>query len=201
MRVRSLSFALLAFWMCGSGGPPAHAADIDAQRDLVNGGVVGLVSGGVTGTYVRIAADLADALDDGYQMRVLPIIGKGSVRNIEDPRERIEKLLSFDDAAARFAWTLTAKTLAYSAALVGEIADDIISIDRAMRWGFNWELGPFETWDAIGVAASVERMKKDGIAVPDWVSRANGLAGMLAFSLFANRIRLDKLSEDAHTLS
>jgi TRAP transporter TAXI family solute receptor len=84
MRARSLSFALLAFWMCGPGGPSAHAADIDAQRDLVNGGVVGLISGGVTGTYVRIAADLADALDDGYQMRVLPIIGKGSVRNIED---------------------------------------------------------------------------------------------------------------------
>jgi len=84
MRARSLSFALLAFWICGPGGPSAHAADIGAQRDLVNGGVVGLISGGVTGTYVRIAADLADALDDGYDMRVLPIIGKGSVRNIED---------------------------------------------------------------------------------------------------------------------
>lgn len=84
MLVRSLSVAFLALWLCGPGGQSGHAADISAQRDLVNSGVVGLISGGVTGTYVRIAADLADALDDGYEMRILPIIGKGSVRNIED---------------------------------------------------------------------------------------------------------------------
>jgi 3-hydroxyacyl-CoA dehydrogenase len=95
----------------------------------------------------------------------------GAVRNIEEPRARLAKLLTFDDPAASFAWKLTGNTLAYSAALVGEIADDIVSIDRAMRWGFNWELGPFEAWDAIGVAASVERMHRDGIAVPDWVTR------------------------------
>jgi hypothetical protein len=61
-----------------------HAADVATQRELVNEGTVGVISGGVTGTYIRIAADLADALDDGYQLRILPIIGKGSVRNIED---------------------------------------------------------------------------------------------------------------------
>ena len=76
--------ALVALSVCASEAPTARAADIAAQRDLVNGGVVGLISGGVTGTYVRIAADLANALDDSYELRVLPIIGKGSVRNIED---------------------------------------------------------------------------------------------------------------------
>jgi TRAP transporter TAXI family solute receptor len=81
---RILGATLLVFWICGPRVEVARAADIGAQRDLVNGGVVGLISGGVTGTYVRIAADLANALDDGYQLRVLPIIGKGSVRNIED---------------------------------------------------------------------------------------------------------------------
>ena len=84
MIVRSLSAALLVLSIWGAQIQSAHAADIAAQRDLVNGGVVGLISGGVTGTYVRIAADLANALDDGYELRVLPIIGKGSVRNIED---------------------------------------------------------------------------------------------------------------------
>jgi uncharacterized protein len=84
MMVRSWSAALLALSICGAGSQSALAADITAQRDLVNGGVVGLISGGVAGTYVRIAADLADALDDGYELRILPIIGKGSVRNIED---------------------------------------------------------------------------------------------------------------------
>jgi 3-hydroxyacyl-CoA dehydrogenase len=101
----------------------------------------------------------------------------GAVRNIEDPKERLAKLLGFSDPAASFAWKLTAQTLAYSAALVGEIADDIVSIDRAMRWGFNWELGPFESWDAIGVKASVERMQKEGIAVPDWVGKIASGAG------------------------
>ena len=56
------------------------------------------------------------------------------------------------DAAGRFAWRALSQLLAFSAAKAGEVADDIISIDRAMRWGFNWELGPFETWDALGVA-------------------------------------------------
>jgi TRAP transporter TAXI family solute receptor len=84
MIVRSLSAALMALSICGTQIQSAQAADLAAQRDLVNGGVVGVISGGVTGTYIRIAADLANALDDGYELRVLPIIGKGSVRNIED---------------------------------------------------------------------------------------------------------------------
>ncbi|MGH6899147.1 MAG: TAXI family TRAP transporter solute-binding subunit [Geminicoccaceae bacterium] len=84
MLTRMLVAVLLTLSICGPGIQGARAADVAAQRDLVNGGVVGLISGGVTGTYVRIAADLANALDDGYQLRVLPIIGKGSVRNIED---------------------------------------------------------------------------------------------------------------------
>jgi uncharacterized protein len=84
MILRSLGAALLALSIWGAGIQSAQAADLAGQRDLVNGGVVGVISGGVTGTYIRIAADLADALDDGYELRVLPIIGKGSVRNIED---------------------------------------------------------------------------------------------------------------------
>ena len=59
-------------------------ADVVQQRDLVNQATVGIISGGIAGTYVRIAADLADAFDEGYDLRVLPVIGKGSVRNIED---------------------------------------------------------------------------------------------------------------------
>jgi 3-hydroxyacyl-CoA dehydrogenase len=83
---------------------------------------------------------------------------------------RIAQLVASEDAAGRFAWRILAKTLCYAAGLVGEIADDIVNIDRAMRWGFNWELGPFEVWDALGVAASVERMQADGMNVPSWVT-------------------------------
>ena len=62
----------------------SQQADIPRQRELVNQATVGIISGGIAGTYVRIAADLADAFDEGYDLRVLPVIGKGSVRNIED---------------------------------------------------------------------------------------------------------------------
>lgn len=61
-----------------------YAQDLTLQRDRVNAGTVGIISGGVTGTYIRIASDLANALDDGYEHRVLAILGKGSIRNIED---------------------------------------------------------------------------------------------------------------------
>jgi len=81
---RIFNVAILSLWICGPGAEGGKADDQAAHRDLVNGGTVGIISGGVTGTYVRIAADLANALDDGYELRVLPIIGKGSVRNIED---------------------------------------------------------------------------------------------------------------------
>jgi 3-hydroxyacyl-CoA dehydrogenase len=75
-------------------------------------------------------------------------------------------LVGSDDKAGQFAWNLTKQNLIYSAALIPEISDDIVNIDRAMRWGFNQKLGPFETWDAIGVKESVERMKREGDKIP-----------------------------------
>jgi 3-hydroxyacyl-CoA dehydrogenase len=85
---------------------------------------------------------------------------------IEDPKERLRKLFAADNKGSRFAWKAMSRTLAYSARRMGEIADDITAIDDAMRWGYNWELGPFESWDAIGFEAVLDRMKKDGLALP-----------------------------------
>ena len=93
----------------------------------------------------------------------------GAVRNIEDPGQRLKTLVAADDPAGHLAWRLTARTLCYAARRVGEIADDVLNIDRAMRWGFNWQMGPFEAWDAIGVRDSVKRMQDDGMEVPKWV--------------------------------
>lgn len=90
----------------------------------------------------------------------------GAIRNIEDVKERIKTFLSCEDEAAQFAWTSVAATLCYSAMLIPEISDDFVQIDNAMRWGYNWDLGPFQIWDAIGVRESVARMQKDGMTVP-----------------------------------
>ena len=59
--------------------------------------------------------------------------------------------------------------LIYSANRIPEIADDIVSIDNAMKWGYGRKLGPFETWDAVGLTQSVEKMKAAGFKIPDWV--------------------------------
>ena len=91
------------------------------------------------------------------------------IGEIKDTGERLRNLVVSGDSAGCFAWLTLSTLMAFSAAKVGEVADDVVSIDRAMRWGFNWELGPFETWDALGVAETVKRMEDDGLEVPGWV--------------------------------
>ncbi|OGQ21729.1 MAG: hypothetical protein A2138_24805 [Deltaproteobacteria bacterium RBG_16_71_12] len=94
----------------------------------------------------------------------------GAVRNLETTAEKLKVLFDADDRAARLFWKVTAASLVYSARRLGDIADDVPSIDNAMKWGFMHELGPFQTWDAIGVRKSVERMNKEGgYPVPKWV--------------------------------
>ena len=83
--------------------------------------------------------------------------------------ERLRYIVSQDDRAAKFIWDTTARYLAYASNRVPEIADDIVSLDNAMKWGFANEAGPFETWDMLGVAETVERMEKDGLKVAAWV--------------------------------
>ncbi|MFL0365457.1 3-hydroxyacyl-CoA dehydrogenase NAD-binding domain-containing protein [Pseudobacillus sp. 179-B 2D1 NHS] len=78
-------------------------------------------------------------------------------------------LIYSDDKAGNFLWKIIAPVLIYSARLTGEIADDIVSIDQAMKWGFGWEQGPFEIWDAIGLPSSLEKMEAEGFEIPLWV--------------------------------
>lgn len=85
-------------------------------------------------------------------------------------RRKLKTLVAAnDDRAGDLVWSVLKPVLIYSAQLAGEIADDIVAIDKAMKWGFGWELGPFELWDAIGLETSVKRMKDEGDAVPGWV--------------------------------
>jgi 3-hydroxyacyl-CoA dehydrogenase len=92
-------------------------------------------------------------------------------KNIEDLPERIKALVWGKDRAGAFLWKTISRTLAYAARRIPEIADNVVEVDRAMRWGFGWELGPFEVWDAIGVEKSVARMKEEGLGVSADVER------------------------------
>ncbi|MFD1863374.1 3-hydroxyacyl-CoA dehydrogenase NAD-binding domain-containing protein [Planococcus chinensis] len=82
---------------------------------------------------------------------------------------KMKTLVYANDRTGELLWNLFKPTLLYSAQLHGEIADDIVAIDNAMKWGFGWEQGPFETWDAIGVRESVEKMKQEGHEIPAFV--------------------------------
>jgi len=85
--------------------------------------------------------------------------------------EQLAGVVYGKDKAATFAWEVTKKVLIYSANKLGEIAEDIQSIDAAMRWGFNWDFGPFEVWDAIGLEKSINRMEAEGETIPAWVKQ------------------------------
>ncbi len=98
----------------------------------------------------------------------------GKHKDVDDPGERLKLLAAEDDRAAEFLWATTSFGFRYAASLVPQVAPDLLSIDRAMKWGFMHELGPFELWDAMGVAEVVERIETDGETVADWVTQMLG---------------------------
>jgi 3-hydroxyacyl-CoA dehydrogenase len=95
-----------------------------------------------------------------------------AARGKDDPLDRVRTVLAADDRAARYAWGVTADTLPYTAAVTPEIAHDIPSVDSAMRWGYAWDRGPFETWDALGMSSIAERMTGEGRTLPPLVEQA-----------------------------
>ncbi len=80
--------------------------------------------------------------------------------------EKVNTVLNADDKAGKFAWKLAANSFQYAANRIPEIADTIVEIDNAMKWGYNFEMGPFELWDAYGVSDAVKRMTADGLEIP-----------------------------------
>jgi 3-hydroxyacyl-CoA dehydrogenase len=94
--------------------------------------------------------------------------------------EKIKAIVYGNDKGARFAWKVVASGLIYAADKIPEISDAVVDIDNAMKWGFNFEMGPFETWDAIGIEPSVKKMEEDGFKVPEKIKRMVS-AGHLSF--------------------
>ncbi len=101
--------------------------------------------------------------------------------------EKMRAVVYGKDQGARFAWQAVANNLIYAANRIPEIADTIVDIDNAMRWGFNLEMGPFEAWDAIGLKKSVTRMEKEGFAIPRIIKKMLK-AGHTAFYKMENGI-------------
>src|SRR3989338_7216267 len=90
-------------------------------------------------------------------------------RNTEDLGERLRLLLNSPDAVGGFYRRLVDDLFHYTAMRIPEIADSIVDVDQAMRAGFNWERGPFELWDAVGVAPVIERWRAEKRPLPPLV--------------------------------
>jgi 3-hydroxyacyl-CoA dehydrogenase len=102
-----------------------------------------------------------------YEPPQLPCLA--AARGAKSLPEKMQAIVYGDDKGARYAWLAVAHNLIYAANRIGEIADTIVEIDNAMKWGFNFEMGPFETWDALGVERVAQKMAADGLAVPQKV--------------------------------
>ena len=90
-------------------------------------------------------------------------------KKFSSPEDRLKYLVHQDGRVGDFLWEIHRDLFLYSANRIPETSDSVEAIDRAMKWGFNWELGPFERWDAVGVKESVERMQDEGFEVPEAV--------------------------------
>jgi 3-hydroxyacyl-CoA dehydrogenase len=92
-----------------------------------------------------------------------------SLSQLGNLRDRLRALYRDAGRAGTFFRSITWETCGYAARRLPEIADSPADIDRAIRWGFGWELGPFEMWDALGFETVLADMKANRIAVPAWV--------------------------------
>jgi 3-hydroxyacyl-CoA dehydrogenase len=92
-----------------------------------------------------------------------------AARNLHDPPARLAAALAAPDKYGEFLRRLIGATFLYTARLIPEISDDIVNVDRAIRWGFGWEMGPFEMWDGLTAAGVADRLLRDvdATALPD----------------------------------
>ena len=141
-------------------------------QKMLSGGMLGDKTGKgfyqkVRGTAGASEIQTLDVATLAYRARQGAKFGSLEVaKSIEGLGERVRTVIGGKDRASAFVWRTLAETFLYAATRLGEVADDVVAIDRAMRWGFGWELGPFELWDAVGVEKTVERMRAEGMTIP-----------------------------------
>jgi 3-hydroxyacyl-CoA dehydrogenase len=104
----------------------------------------------------------------------------GAARNAESLEDKIKIMHTGEDKGSQFAWKVFANTAVYAGNRIPEIADDIVNIDNAVKWGFAWEIGIFEKWDALGFDYVCDRMMKEGLELPP-VAKAIKEAGATSF--------------------
>jgi 3-hydroxyacyl-CoA dehydrogenase len=152
-------------------GKEKEAFEVPAfMKDMLNKGWLGSKSG--QGFYLKKGKEILEldpeTMEYGPRKKLKTAATELSKQE-KGTANKMKALVYADDRAGSLLWNIISKVLIYSAELLGTIADDIVAIDRAMKWGFGWELGPFETWDAIGIEKSLKKLEDSETEVPVWV--------------------------------
>ncbi|WP_417797548.1 FAD-dependent oxidoreductase [Terasakiella pusilla] len=158
---------------------PSDDPFVKAKRDLPM--IEKMIADGYTGRkgkggFYRINRDGGGKVKEGIDLQTgeyRPTV-KSRLSSARTHVRDLQKLLTHKDKGGTYAWRVLAQTLCYAAMLVGEAADDIASIDEAMRLGYNWKFGPFELIDKMGVDWFIAKLEEDGMDVPAMLKTAAG---------------------------
>ena len=163
----------------------------DQIKKLINDGNLGQKSG--AGFYKKIDKGVIHVLD--FETLEYRPINKQKFKAVALAKEqntlegKLRSAVFCDDVAGKFLWSIISKSLLYCSDLVGEVSDDIVNIDNALRWGFGWEKGPFELWDMLGFESVINKMKEDNLKISDWVLKMHE-KGNKSFYKFENKNQL-----------
>lgn len=143
----------------------------DLLRRLIDAGALGSKTGG--GFYKKVGKEIQSVDPETLEYRPARPLDLGdldAVRKAGNLPARLRVLYEDSGRAGAFMRRTTLATLAYAARRIPEISDRPADVDRAIRWGFGWELGPFETWDALGFQRVLKDLREAGESLPEWVS-------------------------------
>lgn len=142
------------------------------MKEMLQKGWLGSKSG--QGFYLKKGKEIFEINYNTLEYSAQKKLKAASIEGSKQEKGRANKMKALvyaEDRVGTLLWNILSPVLLYSAELFGKIADTIVAIDQAMKWGFGWELGPFETWDAIGLEKSVAKMEAEGATIPSWVKR------------------------------
>ena len=142
--------------------PPAILTEM-AKR-----GWLGEKTGG--GFYKRQDGDILTLDYRTFEYRPRKRLSTGALeaaKSIAEPEKRVAALLAMEDKYGEFLRRLTGAVLVYAARRIPEISDDVVNVDRALRWGFGWDHGPFEQWDALAAIGAADRLLPPGEEMPE----------------------------------
>jgi 3-hydroxyacyl-CoA dehydrogenase len=152
----------------------------DFIRKMVESGVLGAKT--KKGFYLKTEDKEIKFLDyttgEYLSKEKLKFSSIAAARNQETVEGKIKAIIGAKDRGSEFLWKLISSTFLYCVKRMGEIADTLVNMDNAMQWGWGQQIGPFGKMDILGVSKSVERMKKEGMEIPqiieDFLADGNG---------------------------